>query len=207
MTQVRLTPRAQWRTALTDGLLVVWVLAWVLLGRAVHQLVVALAGPARSLQGAGSQFETSVRGASDQLRELPLIGAPVQGAFEKIAGTGNTVASAGDRMASTIEQLGLVLGLVVAAGPTLLAVLPWAVWRFRQARQRRAVERLTQGGAGLDLFALRALATQPVHRLASISPDPVGAWRQADPAVTQRLAALELRGHGVLSVGAATVEP
>ncbi len=194
---MRLSTRTRWRTAGADVLLVVWVLAWVLLGRAVHQLVVALASPARSLQGAGNQFETSVRGASDQLRELPLIGAPVQGAFEKLAGTGSTVASAGDRMASTIEQLGLVLGLVVAAGPTLLAVIPWALWRFRQFRQRRAIERLTQGGAGLDLFALRALATQPVHRLASISPDPVGAWRQADPLVTQRLAALELRDHGV----------
>ena len=49
----------------------------------------------------------------------------------------------------------------------------------------------------LDLFALRALSRQPMHRLARISDDPAGAWRRRDPAVVRRLAELELRTVGL----------
>ncbi|HEY0776081.1 MAG TPA: hypothetical protein VGD51_18490, partial [Nocardioidaceae bacterium] len=49
----------------------------------------------------------------------------------------------------------------------------------------------------LDLFALRAMAHQPLHRLARISDDPAGAWRRGDPDVVRRLATLELRDSGL----------
>ena len=54
----------------------------------------------------------------------------------------------------------------------------------------------------LDLFALRALARQPMHRLAKISDDPAGAWRRGDPEVVRRLAVLELREVGLKPPGA-----
>ncbi len=52
-------------------------------------------------------------------------------------------------------------------------------------------------GEDLDLFALRALAHQPLHVLARITDDPAGAWRRGDRAVTDRLAELELRANGL----------
>ncbi len=52
--------------------------------------------------------------------------------------------------------------------------------------------------ADLDLFALRAVANQPLHVLARISPDPAGAWRRKDVDVVRRLAALELQDAGLV---------
>ena len=52
-------------------------------------------------------------------------------------------------------------------------------------------------GRDLDLFALRALATQPVHVLARVADDPAGAWRAGDAEVVSRLADLELRAVGL----------
>jgi hypothetical protein len=51
--------------------------------------------------------------------------------------------------------------------------------------------------ADLDLFALRAMASQPMHVLAAISPDPVAAWRSGDRAVITRLAEVELHRSGL----------
>ena len=51
--------------------------------------------------------------------------------------------------------------------------------------------------ADLDLFALRALARQPLHVLARISDDPAGAWRARDPEVVLALGSLELREAGL----------
>nr|MBA2464268.1 hypothetical protein [Nocardioidaceae bacterium] len=52
-------------------------------------------------------------------------------------------------------------------------------------------------GHDLDLFALRAMAHQPLHRLARISEDPAGAWRARDTDVVRALAELELRDAGL----------
>ena len=49
----------------------------------------------------------------------------------------------------------------------------------------------------LDLFALRAMANQPMPRLAAVSDDPAGAWRRGDDEVIHALALLELREVGL----------
>jgi hypothetical protein len=51
--------------------------------------------------------------------------------------------------------------------------------------------------ADLDLFALRAMAAQPLYVLAEISDDPVTAWRSGDREVINKLAELELRRDGL----------
>jgi hypothetical protein len=56
---------------------------------------------------------------------------------------------------------------------------------------------LARTPAGEQLLALRALANRPLGRLAAISADPVGAWRNYDALAIHGLAALELRSAGV----------
>jgi hypothetical protein len=51
--------------------------------------------------------------------------------------------------------------------------------------------------ADLELFALRAMANQPMHRLARVSSDPVRAWRNGDRDVVRALAILELGDAGL----------
>ena len=51
--------------------------------------------------------------------------------------------------------------------------------------------------ADLDLFALRAMAAQPLYVLAEISDDPVHAWRSGDREVINKLAEVELKRDGL----------
>jgi hypothetical protein len=69
--------------------------------------------------------------------------------------------------------------------------------RLRFVREATAGRKFVDATADLDLFALRALGSQPLHVLARISPDPAGAWRKQDPDVVWRLAALEMRERGL----------
>jgi hypothetical protein len=68
-------------------------------------------------------------------------------------------------------------------------------WRF--VREATAGARFIDAAEDLDLFALRALARQPMHVLARVSDDPAGAWRDRDPEVVTALAGLELRDAGL----------
>ena len=96
-----------------------------------------------------------------------------------------------------MERLALWLGLAVAAIPILLACLIHVPRRVRFVRRATAGARFVDAGEDLDLFALRALAHQPMHVLAKVSDDPAGAWRRGDRQVTDRLAEIELRAVGL----------
>ena len=66
-------------------------------------------------------------------------------------------------------------------------------WQANAVGTRRVLD----AAPDLELFALRAMANQPMPRLARISPDPVGAWRRGEPDVVRALATLELRDSGL----------
>ena len=73
----------------------------------------------------------------------------------------------------------------------------WLVLRGRFVRRASAAQRFIDNAADLDLFALRAMAGQPMRKLAAISSDPTGAWRRGDEATIRSLALLELRDTGL----------
>ena len=81
--------------------------------------------------------------------------------------------------------------------PGRLLVAVWLPRRIRFYRLAKAAQHFLDEGADLDLFALRAMATQPMHVLAGISRDPVAAWRAGDRSVIDRLAEVELRRSGL----------
>ena len=85
----------------------------------------------------------------------------------------------------------------MTAIPVLVALLGYVPLRLRFARRAGAARRFVDAGADLELFALRAMANQPMHRLAKVSDDPVSAWRSGDRAVVRALATLELRDVGL----------
>ena len=93
--------------------------------------------------------------------------------------------------------MALVLGLTTAAVPILIVGGVWLALRVRFTRRATAAQRFVDAEPDLDLFALRAMATQPFQRLAAISEDPAGAWRRGDRDVVRALAVLELRECGL----------
>ena len=90
-----------------------------------------------------------------------------------------------------------MLALTTALVPILIVGFVWLVLRVRFVRRAGAAQRFIDAAPDLDLFALRAMANQPMPRLARVSDDPAGAWRRGDLEVIHALALLELQESGL----------
>ncbi len=185
------------RQVLADLSVVLWVVLWVWVGGIVHDAVAALAAPGRELAEAGSSFRATMTSAGESVDDLPLLDDRIAAPFRTAAGAGEGIESAGTSFAEGVETTAVVLGVVTAAVPVALVVLFWLVARLRFARRAGAAQRFVDGAPDLDLFALRAIANQPMPRLAKVSHDPAGAWRRGDPEVVRALAVLELKECGI----------
>lgn len=179
-----------------DLLMVLWVLVWVSFGRAVYDSVVQLAGVGESLEDGGASLAGNLGDAGRQAAEVPLVGDQLQAPFDRAAGAAGALAAAGRTQQEVVGQVALLLGVGTALLPIVLVALIWLPRRLAFARRAGAARRHLDASADLDLFALRAVAGQPMHRLAAVSEDPAGAWRRRDLTVVTRLAELELRDMG-----------
>ena len=191
------TPWRRARQIGADLFVVGWVVLWVRLGLWVHEVVGRLGAPGRTLEHAGSSLSQSMASAGDTVARVPLVGDDARGPFTAAGSAADTIARAGIEVQQGASQLALLLGLLTAAVPIVLAVGTWLLARGRFVGRARAATRILDSAADLDLFALRALATQPVRALARVSDDPASAWRRGDPDVVRALASLELGSLGL----------
>lgn len=190
-------PAQRTRQVVGDLLVAAWVVLWVLVGRAVHDAVAALAAPGRTLEDAGSSLEAGLGGVGEGLERVPLVGDDLRAPFDAAGGAARSITAAGVEVQETVAQAALVSAISVAAWPIAVVLVLWGLRRWRFARRAAAAERLVASGADLDLFALRALARLPLPALAAVSDDPAGDWRRGDARVVRRLAELELRAVGL----------
>ena len=190
-------PLHRTRQVAADVLVLVSVYAAIRAGRAVHTAVLRLAEPGRQLESAGRDIGTSLHDAAAAVGGLPLVGDGVRVPLDRAASATATLVRAGHQQQVAVGQLAVLLGVLIAVIPVLLVLLIWLPARVRFARRAGAAQRFIDADADLDLFALRAIASQPMHLLARISDDPAGAWRRGDPDVVRQLAVLELRSVGL----------
>jgi hypothetical protein len=186
------------RQVLTDLLVVAWVALWLRLAGVVHDATLGLATPGREIQAAGGGLAARLRDAGSAVGGLPLVGDKARSPLEGAGRAADEIAAAGASQVEAVQHLAFWLGLVVAAIPILVLLAVWAPRRWRFVRQATAGQRFIDSSADLELFALRAMAHQPMHRLARISSDPVRAWRSGDTEVVRALATLELREAGLV---------
>lgn len=191
------SPARRTRQVVADLVLVAWLVLWVWAGNAVHDATVELAGPGRQTESSASSMAEQLRDAGERLGGAPLVGDELAVPFDKAADASDGLASAGRDTADAVERLALLLGLAVALIPVLVACALHLPARWRFVREASAGARFIDAQDDLDLFALRALAHQPMHVLARVSDDPAGAWRARDPEVVRALAALELADVGL----------
>ncbi|MCU1431439.1 MAG: hypothetical protein JWP95_544 [Actinotalea sp.] len=190
-------PGRRTRQIIADLLVLAWVVAWVLVGRAVHAAISTLAAPGRTLEDAGTSLQDGLTSAGDGLSNVPLLGDDLRAPFDAAGTAAGGLTEAGVALQEGVAQAALVTALAVAGWPIVVVVLLWLRRRIRFARHADVVHRLMRAGGGVELFALRALANQPLAALATVSPDPAGDYRRGDAAVVRSLAALELRSAGV----------
>jgi hypothetical protein len=183
---------------LGDVLVVLWVVVWAVVGVVVDRTVSLLAAPARQTAETAEQLSSNFSDAAGQAAQVPGLGEQLRRPFDAASGSlGDLVASA-NHTADAVHQIAALLGWMVFLIPVSLMVAFWLPRRIRFYRLAKAAQGFVDDEADLDLFALRAMATQPMHVLAGITPDPVGAWRAGDRAVINRLAEVELRRTGLV---------
>ncbi|WP_210443209.1 hypothetical protein [Nocardioides sp. SYSU D00065] len=191
------TPARRTRQVLADLLFVAWLVLWVWIGAAVHDGTLHLAGPGRQTESAATSMGEQLRDAGGRLGDAPLVGDELAVPFDRAADASDGLAAAGRDTVEAVERLALLLGLSVALIPILVVAALHLPRRWRFVREATAGARFVDSQQDLDLFALRALAHQPMRVLAAVSDDPAGAWRARDPDVVRRLAALELADLGL----------
>ena len=187
-----------------DVLFVCWLVAWVWIGHAVHDQTLELAGPGQQTADSATSLAGSLTDAGDTLSGLPVVGDSVSSPFDQASAASQQLAEAGRAEVRAAERLAFWLGISIAAIPILVVGTRYLPGRVRFVREATAGQRFIDAEADLDLFALRAVTHQPMHVLARVTDDPVGALRNGDRAVIARLAELQLRRHGLRST---TVEP
>ncbi len=190
-------PARRARQLLADLSAVVWICCWGYAARVVHDSIAALRGPTDTVRDAGNTFASQMTSAADQLSSLPFIGDRLKAPFEGLTGTGQTIAQAGTDFGVAVDRAALAVGLVTFLLPLALALVLWVPPRLIFIRRATAARKFIDAEADVDLFAMRALARQPMHRLARLSDDPAGAWRRREPQVVRALAELELRDCGL----------
>lgn len=194
-------PVRRTRQMLGDVLLVLWVALWLKLAYVVHDATLALATPGRKIEAAGGGLASRLRDAGSAVGDVPFVGDEVRSPFDGAGKAADQIAAAGTAQVEAVQHLAFWLGITVGALPILLVILVYLPLRWRFVREASAGQRFIDSSADLDLFALRAMSHQPMHRLARVSPDPVRAWRDGDADVVRALAVLELKDAGLTPPG------
>src|SRR5215212_59662 len=191
------TPARLLGQLISDFVVGVWIAVWVVVGMAVHSAVAAIGDFGADIDSGASGIAGNLDEAGENASKVPLIGDALSSPLSAAGGFARDIAGAGHQLNTTATWLAWLLALAVAAPPILAIAGPWLVLRLRFFRRKWVALTLARTPAGEQLLALRALANRPLAKLAAINDDPVGAWRQEDPAAISGLAALELRAAGV----------
>jgi hypothetical protein len=180
-----------------DVLVILWGVVWALIGSFIHDMIALVAVPARETARAAGRLAEDFQEAAAQAANVPGVGDQLRRPFDAAANTMGGVISSANHQVTNIEQLATVVGWLVFLIPVSVVIAFWLPRRVRFWQQSRAAQRFIDSDADLDLFALRAMATEPMHVLAAISDDPVGAWRSGDAKVITKLAEIELGRSGL----------
>ena len=190
-------PVRRTRQLLADALFLLWLVFWVWAGHVVQHGTAQLAGVGRQTDESATSLASGLTSAGDSLRDLPVVGGGVAEPFDQMSSASQALAEAGRSQVTAVNRLSWVLGVSIATIPILTVGVFFVPMRWRFVREATAGARYIDAAEDLDLFALRAMARQPMYVLAKISDDPAGAWRAGDREVITALAALELRDSGL----------
>lgn len=185
------------RQIVLDLLVLAWALLWVKIAFVVHDLVQRLGAPGKALENAGGQLSDSLGDAANKVKDVPLAGDALRRPLQAAGDAGRSLADVGASQQTAVNRLALALALVVVIAPVLAVLLRYLPDRLRWIRNASAASRLRETARELDLFAIRALAHQPLSRLAQLGPDPAGAYLRQEPGATRALADLELNRLGL----------
>jgi TRAP-type C4-dicarboxylate transport system permease small subunit len=188
------------RTAqlVSDLLALLAVIFAVWLGTSVYDQVMKLRAPGDGLVDAGTGLRGTFDSAANSAGGIPLVGDGLAKALHGGSDVGTKLVDSGRWQIEAVANLAWWMAAVIIALPVLALAVTWLPLRWKFTRRASAAARLRAlGDEGLDLLALRALATQPLRRLASDGKVATG-WRDRDRDIIEKLAGRELASHGLV---------
>lgn len=180
-----------------DASMAAWVAICAVVAWMMKAVIDLLAVPAEKTAASARAMAEQMTNAESQARRVPVAGDELSAPFGSMASGLSGIAEQSLATASTIHHVAWAAFAVLFLVPVVAVGWPWLSRRLAFARESTAAQRFIDSSADLDLFALRALANQPMHQLNAISADPVTAWRSGDRAVIRALAKLELDRMGM----------
>jgi hypothetical protein len=174
--------------------LLLWSIVWIRVGLHVYNLVLRLAEPGRTVERAGEGLSGTLADISSKVGEIPLVGTSLQAPFVAAGEAGAVLERAGIAQQEVVQNLAQWLGVLLALIPISYVVFRYLPDRWRWVREASAASALRIDAEDLQLFALRAIARQPLYELQRVAPDPAGALAKGD---YEPLAALELASLGL----------
>lgn len=187
-------PRYRNRQITQDVLTLLWIVTWTRLGMWIDTLVNRLAAPGISVERAGVGLSGNLDSISQDIGRVPVVGGVLQSPFEAAARASDSLARGGVQQQEVVHTLAVWLGILIALIPILYLLIKYVPGRWRWLRDAEAASHLRIDADDLHLFALRAVATQPLPELRRVAPDPAAALASGDYA---GLASLELGGLGL----------
>jgi len=189
---------------LADLLIVGWIYLSVQAGLLVNRLVLQLDALAQGVIKAGQTFDGWIRSFEQSVPAgVPYLSDFLRRTAEALKShSGDSLISAGQAGSHAVHLLALILAIVVAGIPIVLALMVFLPRRVRliydmqgvHVTLRRALARPELTGQMLEILAGRAIYTMPYHRLLAYSRNPAEDWylRRFEP-----LARAELESHGL----------
>jgi hypothetical protein len=190
-------PERKFRQLAGDIWLVIWSVGWIWISVKLHGMIMSLAAPGQAIADGANNLGESIDSAAETIGSLPIVGGALAAPFSGISTAASALAAAGQAEADAVSNLAMFVAVVLAVLAIASFAAFWVPIRLAFIQRASAAQRFVNDEDDLDLFALRALARQPLHVLARISDDPAGDWRRGDRRIIDRLAELELADEGL----------
>lgn len=190
-------PARRNRQLVVDVLAVLLLVGLGWLALKVHTSLDQLATPGDRLASAGAGLQENLASAAEAAGGVPFAGDQLKAAIDQASQAAAEVEDAGRRQADGARTAADWVGWAVFVLPALSLLLVWLPRRWAYARRAGQTVRIAASVEGADLLALRALTTQPLRRLHTVSASPAEEWRRGDAGTIAMLARLELDSLGL----------
>lgn len=187
------------RQLMIDGLVVVWLIIFLLLAMHASDLVSALRTPTTALINTGANIAAMFADGAAAAGQLPFFGSALAAALQRGQAAGEALRGVGQQQDDAVSALATGTALLVMLIGVLPPLVLWLPSRLRYAKAAGAAAEAREDPAALDLLALRALTALSAAELRVVGDRPADAWRTGDPEALRQLAALELRRLGLHS--------
>lgn len=183
---VKLYPDRRWPAflrVLSDTLVFIWTVVWGYLGWLIYQTVMGLEVIADAIRNTGLTFDQWIAAFRKAVPGgIPILTKFLQDMADLLKQySGDPLVATGQNIHDAIFHAAVLLGLLVALPPILLALIPYVMWRWRDIRETgaalafvRIASMTGRADAARAVLAYRAVSSLSFRQLMSASPDPVG---------------------------------